>query len=339
MKIAIDAMGGDFAPQATVAGAVRAARETSAEIILVGVEAMLRAELSKVEGGVPENVSVRHASQVIECTEPPTLALRSKKDSSIVVACRLVRDGEADAVVTAGSTGAAVVASKVILRTLPGVNRPAIATFLPNPKGVTVLLDAGANADCRPGHLYQFAVMGSIFSHHVLGVPNPSIGLLNIGAESSKGNELTRAAHALLEKHNNTLNFLGNSEGNDLYTGRVDVVVCDGFVGNVILKVCEGLAGSVTNLLRQELTRGLASKLGGFLMKQGLLRFRNKIDYEEYGGAPLLGVQGTVTICHGRSSSRAIANAVNEAERAVARGINDHIVEALANGVCGEPDQ
>ena len=336
LKIAIDAMGGDFAPQATVEGAVRAARITSADIVLVGVESVLRDELVRVEGGVPPNVTVRHASQIIDCNEPPTLALRRKKDSSLVVACRLVRDGEADAVVTAGSTGAALVGSKVILRTLPGVNRPAIAAFLPNPKGVTVLLDVGANVDCRPSHLYQFGVMGRIFAQHVLGVPNPSVGLLNIGEEAAKGNELTRAAHALFEEHADQLHFIGNSEGNELYTGRVDVVVCDGFVGNVILKVCEGLAGSISNMLRHEMTRGLISKLGVLLSKRGIMRFRNKVDYEEYGGAPLLGVQGTVTICHGRSSAKAIANAVTEAERAVARGINGHIVAALANSTVQE---
>lgn len=338
MRIAIDAMGGDFAPQATVDGAVRAARSSSTEILLVGPEDTLREKLAEVKDGAPQNISVRHASQVIKSTEVPTLALRRKKDASIVVACRLVRNGQADAVVTAGSTGAALVGAKIILRTLPGVDRPAIATFLPNPKGVTVLMDVGANADCRPRHLYQFAVMGRIFSQYVLGVPNPSVGLLNIGEESGKGNELTRAAYKLFEKHRDQLYFLGNTEGNNLYTGHVDVVVCDGFVGNVILKVCEGLAVSMGNLLKQELTRSVASRLGCLLSRRSLQRFRNKIDYEEYGGAPLLGVQGTVTICHGKSSPRAIANAIHEAERAVARGINDQIIKALADSEVEETE-
>jgi len=330
MRIAIDAMGGDYAPEATVAGAVDAARNTSSEIVLVGIESVLDRELGRVDGTVPENVTVRDASDLIDPGEPPTLALRRKKNASIFVACRLVRRGEADAVVTAGSTGVALVASKVVLRTLSGVDRPVIGTFLPNPKGVTVLLDVGANVDCRPRHLYQFAVMGRMFAQHALGVPNPTVGLLNIGEEAGKGNELSRAVHALLDERADELNFCGNCEGTDLYTGRIDVVVCDGFVGNIILKVSEGLAGSMAALLRRELGRDWLSRMGMVVSRKGLRSFRKKIDYEEYGGAPLLGVRGVVIICHGRSSLRAIANAVHEAERAVARKINDHIVEALA---------
>ncbi len=326
-------MGGDFAPQATVAGAVRAARETASELVLTGVESVLKGELNRIEGGVPSNVSVQHAADIVDPAEPPTLALRRKKNASIFVACRLVRNGEADAVVTAGSTGAALVASKVVLRSLPGVDRPAIATFLPNPKGVTLLLDVGANVDCRPRHIYQFAVMGRMFARHTLGVPNPAVGLLNIGEEAGKGNEMSRAAHTLLKAHEDELNFRGNCEGTDLYTGYADVVVCDGFVGNVILKVCEGLGSSMAGLLHRELNQNLMSRMGIVLSRKALKSFREKIDYEEYGGAPLLGVQGVVIICHGKSSWRAIYNAVHEAERAVARKINEHIVEALANGV------
>jgi len=333
MKIAIDAMGGDYAPQATVAGAVQAARETAAEIVLVGIESVLEGELGRVEGGIPGNISIHHAADLIDPGDPPTIALRRKKNASIFVACRLVRRGEAEAVVTAGSTGAALVASKVVLRALPGVDRPAIATYLPNPKGVTILLDVGANVDCRPRHLYQFAVMGRMFSKQALGVPNPTVALLNIGEEAGKGNELSRSAHALLDSRGEELNFAGNCEGTELYTGHIDVVVCDGFVGNVILKVCEGLGSSMASLLRRELGRNMLSRVGIVFSRKGLKSFREKIDYEEYGGAPLLGVQGVVIICHGRSSSRAISNAVHEAERAVARKINEHIVEALANGV------
>lgn len=339
MRIAIDAMGGDFAPQATVAGAVRAARQTSSEIVLVGIESVLKENLERVEGGAPANIIIHHAPDMIESTEVPTLALRRKKNASISVACRLVHRGEADAVVTAGNTGAALVAAKVVLRSLPGVDRPAIATFLPNPKGVTVLLDAGANVDCRPHHLYQFAVMGRMFAQHTLGVPNPTVGLLNIGEEKGKGNELSRAAYTLLDSCADELNFLGNCEGTELYTGHVDVVVCDGFVGNVILKVCEGLGSSIVTLLRRELSQSLLSRISTILSKKSLKKFRKKIDYEEYGGAPLLGVQGVVIICHGKSSLRAIANAVQEAERAVARKINDHIVEALAKGMSAGAEQ
>jgi len=333
MRIAIDAMGGDFAPQATVAGAIRAARKTSSEIVLVGVESVLERELDGVEGGVPDNVTIHHAPDIIESSEAPALALHRKKNTSISVACRLVHRGEADAVVTAGNTGAALVATKVVLRSLPGVDRPAIATFLPNPKGVTVLLDVGANVDCRPRHLYQFAVMGRMFAQRTLGVPNPTVGLLNIGEEAGKGNELSRVAHTLLEARADDLNFFGNCEGTELYTGHVDVVVCDGFVGNVILKVSEGLGSSLMSLLRRELSQNLSSRMGIVLSRKGLKSFRKKIDYEEYGGAPLLGVQGVVIICHGKSSLRAIAHAVHEAERAVARKINEHIVEALAQGM------
>jgi glycerol-3-phosphate acyltransferase PlsX len=321
-------MGGDHAPGALVEGAVLAARETRSELILVGDEKRIGRELAKYEDK-PENLSVRHCSEWIEMNESPVTALRSKKDASVLVGMRIVKTDEADAIVTAGNTGAATVASKTVLHTLEGFDRPAIAASILNPTGYTVFLDVGANVDCKPRHLLQFALMGSVYARVILGVENPKVGLLSVGEEEAKGNELTKAAHKLLDEKGEALNFIGNVEGGDLFTGKVNVVVCDGFTGNIVLKSGEALAASFARLLRSEFSGDMISTLGAVLTRSALGRFKKKIDYSEHGAAPLLGVQGVVLICHGHSSQKAIKNAIFAAERALSRNLNAQILDSL----------
>ena len=321
-------MGGDYAPSAPVAGALLAAQETRSELLLVGDAKRIGRELEKVEER-PDNLSVEPASEWIEMGESPVTALREKKDASILVGMRTVKSAAADAIVTAGNTGAATVASKIVLHTLPGTDRPAIAVRILNPTGFTVFLDVGANVDCKPRHLLQFAIMGSVYARVILGVANPRVGLLSVGSEDSKGNEVTKAAHKLLSEKEEALNFLGNVEGSDLFRGEVDVVVCDGFTGNIVLKSGEALAASFETLLRTELSSDVLGSVGGILTRRALRRFKGKIEYSEHGAAPLLGVQGVVLICHGHSSPAAIKNAIFAAERSLSRNLNAEIVAAL----------
>jgi len=327
-RIAIDSMGGDHAPAALVEGAVLAARETRSELILVGDKKRVERELGKFEDK-PENLSVQHCSEYVEMGESPVTALRNKKDASILVGMRVIKGDAADAIVTAGNTGAATVASKTVLHTLAGVERPAIAASILNPTGYTVFLDVGANVDSKPRHLLQFAAMGSVYARVILGVENPNVGLLSVGAEEGKGNELTKAAYKLFEEKGERLNFIGNVEGGDLFTGKVNVVVCDGFTGNIVLKSGEALAASFARLLRREFSGDIASRLGGVFTHGALGRLKRKIDYSEHGAAPLLGVQGVVLICHGHSSQKAIKNAIFAAEKALSRNLNAHIVTSL----------
>ncbi len=311
-RIALDAMGGDHAPMEIVRGARDAAYELGVHIILVGDQEKIQRELDgDAAGGL---ISIVHAPEVVEMDEHPVNAIRKKKNSSIGVATQLVKEGTADAVVSAGNTGAQMASSLFILGRIAGVDRPAISTLLPTAGGVVALLDVGANVDCRPQHLKQFAVMGSLYAEKVLGLPNPRVGLLNIGAEETKGNELTLAAYQLLKEAE--INFVGNVEGRDLFLGTSDVAICDGFVGNVVLKSAESLAMSILGMFQQELGR-LEDILGRERIMHIMSGFKRRMDYAEYGGAPLLGVDGVSVISHGSSRARAIKNAVRVAKETV----------------------
>jgi phosphate acyltransferase len=328
MRIAVDAMGGDHAPREIVEGTLRAARELPGvdRLFLVGLEAQIRAVAPS--GPWPECVEIVAASEVVGMHDPPAQAVRRKRDSSISRAVDLVKEGRADAVFSAGSTGAAVAAATLKLRTLPGVLRPAIATVLPGPQTPWVLLDAGAVTDCSAEMLFQFAVMGAVYAREILGLPNPSVGLMSIGGEESKGNEITKEAYGLLKA--STVNFKGNVEGHDLYQGRVDVVVCDGFVGNVILKTSEAVAHYIGRRLKEELTRGPIRALGALLVRPGLMAIRKQSDPANYGGAPLLGVNGISIIGHGGSNARAVYNGIRVAGEAIRHGVNRLIMSGVA---------
>lgn len=306
MSIAVDAMGGDFGPAVIVEGAVAASREKGLEIILVGHEEILQKELEKLHAkDLP--ISIKKATQVIEMDESPADAIRKKKDSTIKVALELVKSGAASAIVSAGNSGATLAASTITLGRMHSV-RPAIATVMPTLKDPVVLIDVGANVDCKPHHLCQFGIMGSVFSQSVLSMENPSVGLLSIGEEDYKGNIQVKKAYELLEKSG--LNFIGNVEGRDVFKGNVNVIVCDGFVGNICLKLSEGLAESIIQMLKREIQGDVSAKLGYIFSKSAFRRFGKRIDYSEYGGAPLLGINGIVIICHGKSSSKAVKNAI-----------------------------
>jgi glycerol-3-phosphate acyltransferase PlsX len=326
VKIAVDAMGGDDAPFSAVKGALDACEAFAVEIILVGDEAAIKAALSAY-GKTPPAISIVHTPTRIEMGESP-LNVRRKKDASICVATEKVKSGEAVAVISAGNSGASMAAAFFILGPIPGIDRPAIATMLPTLKGTAILIDAGANVDCKPKHLAAFAVMGDVYARDVLGIAKPKVGLLNIGEEDSKGNELTKEAFLLLKSA--PVHFIGNVEGKELYAGDADVVVCDGFVGNIVLKVSEGLAETITQFLKKEIMSSTLGKLGGLLLKPAFRRFKTKIDYAEYGGAPLLGVNGISIISHGRSSPKAIKNAIRVAKESFEKGVNRHIQEEIA---------
>ena len=328
MRVAVDAMGGDNAPRAVVDGCVQAVARYPQleEMILVGDETALQAELDRL-GGRPDKVRIVHASQVVGMGESPAHALRRKRDSSIARAVDLVRDGEARAIVSAGNTGAAVAATKIKLRTLAAVERPAIATVLPSPRGGFVLIDAGANIDCKPDHLLQFAVMGNIYAREILHRPAPRVGLLSIGEEEAKGNELTREAFRMLERA--AINFVGNVEGRRLFSEPPDVVVCDGFVGNVVLKTSESVATALQTWLKTELTTNPLRMLGALLSRGAYKSIARTSDYAEYGGAPLLGVNGACIIAHGASSPMAIRNAVRVAIEFESHHVSDRINEEV----------
>lgn len=325
MRIALDAMGGDYAPTEIVAGAVEAAKNSKLDIVLVGEETLLTAELKKYPP--LSNISIYHATQTIHMDEEPTAALRKKKDASIVVATKLVRDKYADAVVSAGSTGAQMVSSLMVLGRIKGIKRPAIATVFPTLKGGKLLLDVGANASCKPINLVQFAVMGSIYAERILNIDNPKVALLNIGKEETKGNPLVQETFQMLKKEK--LNFIGNIEPREVPYGEADVIVCDGFVGNVVLKFAEGLAGALFSLIKDEINKNLARKIGGALVLPGLKEIKKSMDYAEYGGAPLLGVEGVSIICHGSSKAKAIKNAIFVAEKCVANNFVKEVSEAI----------
>ncbi|MFH1683534.1 MAG: phosphate acyltransferase PlsX [Candidatus Margulisiibacteriota bacterium] len=314
VRIALDAMGGDFAPAEIVKGAVLASQQLpNSEIILVGDPDKVGRELKKYKhkGKLP----VVAASEVIEMDEHPAQAVKNKKDASINVAVSLVKEGRADAIVSAGNTGALMAASLFKLGRIPGIERPAIAGEFPLPAGKVILLDIGANVDCKPKHIQQFALMGSLYAKHTMHIDNPRVGLLNIGEEKEKGNELTREAWSLLKAL--PINFIGNVESKDILKGKADVIVCDGFVGNLILKFGESLGVSIFQMLKSELSKGVMSKIGLAFLLPALLRLKKKLTYDDYGGAPMLGIAGTVFKAHGRSKSPAIKNAIRETVEAV----------------------
>ena len=334
MKIALDAMGGDYAPHAIVEGAVGAAREFGTEIVLVGDEETIRAALRKHHtDGLA--LSVQHASQQVTMAESPASVIRKKRDSSIWVATSMVKKGEASAIVSAGNTGAAMAVALFVLGPLEGVERPAIATLLPTLTGAAVLIDVGANVDCKPDHLFQFGAMGYVYAKEMLGISTPRVGLLSIGEEDAKGNDLTREAFKKLKEAG--MGFVGNVEGRDLYSGNADVIVCDGFIGNVALKVSEGLAETLVQFLKLEIGASAWGRVGALFLRSAFARFKKKIDYAEYGGAPLLGVNGISVICHGRSTAKAIKNAVRLAEGAASRGLDRHIKTQIAYCLQGMP--
>lgn len=321
--VAVDVMGGDHAPSHEVAGAVMAARRWQIPIILVGQADQINQELAchKIES---LDISVQQASEVVGMRDSASDAVRKKKDSSIRVAFDMVKNGEAHAIVSTGNSGATMAAGMFVLKRIPGIERPAIATIVPNLKDQTVILDVGGNVDCKPAHLVQFAHMGSVFARQALGKKQPRVALLSNGEELSKGNELTRETHSLLV--NSMLNYAGYVEGRDIYNGSVDVVVCDGFVGNVVLKVSEGLADALGRMLRKEFKGKFMARLGYLLARPALASFRKKVDYAEYGGAPLLGIKGTAMICHGSSSPRAIMNAIRMAYDSETRQVTAQLV-------------
>lgn len=340
MKVAIDAMGGDFAPREIILGAIEALKVVSCEIVLVGDQELIEQELKKQ--GVSSNgaITVHHASEVITMHDHPGAAVRKKKDASVVVATKLVKDGTCDVVISAGSTGAAVAAALFGLGRIQGIERPSIATPIPNHTGTTVLLDSGANVDSKPKHLVQSAIMGSIYTEYVLNIKDPGVGLLNIGEEETKGNELTLATYPLLQQLK-TIRFIGNIEGRDVFRGNVDVVVCDGFVGNVVLKVGEGFAKTILQLIKEAIkASGLLTKIASLMILPALKKLKKKMDYAEYGGAPLLGVNGGFIICHGSSKARAIKNAIRVAHEFSEKKVVEHIRESLAKeGACTHDEE
>jgi glycerol-3-phosphate acyltransferase PlsX len=327
ITIALDAMGGDFAPAHPVAGAVMAAREFGAHILLVGRAPEIEAELAKhASRGLP--LEIVHASEVVGMDESPVTAFRRKKDSSIRVAATLVRDGRAHGVVSAGNTGAVMATVKMVCGVLEGVERPALCAVVPNLGGLSVWLDVGANVDCRPDHLVQFALMGHLYAREVLGISQPRVGLMSIGEEDTKGNEVTREAFRTLKEM--PVNFIGNVEGRDIFNGKADVIVCDGFIGNVSLKAVESAAEAIMHFMREEIGKSMRAKVGYLLARPAFRAFRKKVDYAEYGGVPLLGVQGACIICHGGSSARAMKNAVRVTLDFVGNRVNDRIHDAIA---------
>jgi len=328
LTIAVDAMGGDHAPKSEVEGAIQAVQALNVKVILVGIESVVRKELELYPEAASLPIEVYHASEVITMDDSAAKAVRTKKDSSIRVAARLHREGVVQGVVSAGNTGAAMATAKMVHGMVRGVDRPALATPLPTVKGTpVVVLDVGANVDSSPEMLAQFAVMGSVYSRIIFHNPNPRVGILSIGEEEHKGNELTKAATPLLK--NLPIQFVGNVEGRDIYSGDVDVVVCDGFIGNVVLKVSEGLVEMIRTMLREALTATVTRKVGAALSKAAYQELRQRVDYSEYGGVPLLGVKGVNFICHGRSNANAMKNAIRVAAEFAEGHINEKIEEEL----------
>ncbi|MEZ4653624.1 MAG: phosphate acyltransferase PlsX [Candidatus Eisenbacteria bacterium] len=336
-RVALDAMGGDRAPESVVQGAIDAAAHfhDDLEVVLVGDENAIGCYLPATEAQ-RLGIEIVHTSESIGMGESATTSYRKKRDSSIAVGIKLLGERRVDAFVSAGNTGAVVTASLLGLGRIKGVHRPAILTIVPTHHGQCLMLDVGANSDTKPAHLYQFAIMGRVYAQSVSGIPEPTIGLLNIGEESSKGSDLAQAAFKMLTECPGNLNFVGNVEGRDILKGTVDVVVCDGFTGNVILKFAESVVGMVVGAIRSELKRSLKFKLGALLLKPVFARVRSRLNYEEYGGAPLLGVDGVVVICHGSSSAKAIRNALRVAASGAREGIDAKIAEELSRELLRE---
>ena len=335
MKIAVDVMGTDYGPKELVLGAVNAVKAYDCETVLVGDEKVIKELLVKYHADKDERITVHHASEVIEMSEHPAIAVKSKKDASIVVAARLLRNKECDALVSSGSTGAAVAAALFGVGRIKGVERPAIATPIPSLTGTTVVLDSGAKVDAKPEHMKQSAIMGTVYAEKILKMSAPRVGLLNIGEEETKGNEVALATYPLLKKER-TIKFIGNVEGRDINKGTVDVVVCDGFVGNVVLKFGEGLAKAIMTMVKEAILKGgILAKLGGLLIKPALKGLKKRLDPAEYGGALLLGIRAPFIICHGSSKAKAITNAIRVAmdfaEQDVVSIIAQRIAESKRN--------
>lgn len=328
MKIIVDAMGGDRAPREIVKGCVQAVHNVDAEIILCGKEELIRKELKRFfyRGS---KITIHNATEVITNDDIPTKAIKSKKDSSMVVGLSLLKDGKGDIFISAGNTGALMTGALLLVERIKGVDRPALAPLIPSYRGPVLLIDGGSNTNCKPENLLQFAIMGSIYMKTVVGIENPRVGLVNIGSEESKGNELTKNTFALLQESN--LNFIGNIEGRDIPLGNVDVAVCDGFIGNVILKVIEGMGKAVSKLLREEIKKGFFSSIGQVFMYSALKRIKEKMDYTEYGGALYLGIEKAVIKCHGSSNATAIKKAIKQAENFVKNRTIENIKQNLIN--------
>ncbi len=338
MRIALDAMGGDYGPEELIAGAILALEETELELTLVGDESAIGVCLEKLNPVDPvmERIQVLHTTEVVEMGESPVDAIRKKKNSSVMLAFDLVKKGEAAAAVSAGNSGATLAAGIRKLGRIKNISRPGIASVFPTLKKPVVMMDVGANVDCRPQHLFQFALMASAFSS-VYDMEVPRVGILSIGEETGKGNQLVKETFSLLEQ--SSLNFIGNVEGRDIFQGNVDVIVCDGFVGNICLKVSEGLVEASTQMLREGIMSSSIAKLGYLLARPVFRRIKKRVDYAEYGGAPLLGLDGTGIICHGKSSSVAIKNAILVAQQTVKNQVNKKIIASLAeNAVAPKVD-
>lgn len=326
MRIAVDGMGGDYAPYVVVEGAISAVREYGFEVVIVGDRSKIERELSKFPS-VPSGITVHHASEIIDMHDPGAASVRAKKDSSICVSTDLAKDGKVSAVVSAGNTAACVSAAMLSMRRLEGVERPGIAVLVPSLKGPVLMIDVGATINPEPNHLLGFGIMGEVYSKHIMGKKDPVIGLLNIGEESSKGPDFLKETHRLMGL--SKLNFQGNAEGKDIFAGKFDVVVCDGYTGNVVLKVAESIAYIISLFIKDELKKNPLRLIGGILSSPAFEAVKKQIDYAEYGGAPLLGVNGICIIAHGRSSSKAIKNAIRVAGEFVEHQVNRHIVETL----------
>jgi len=330
--IALDAMGGDFAPANPVAGAILAARELGSRVLLVGREEEIERELRR-HGARDASLSVVHASEAVAMDEAPAQALRRKKDSSLRVAANLVQEGKADALVSAGNSGAVMATAMFVLGTMAGVDRPALAAVVPNRKGATVWLDVGANVDSKPQHIHQWAIMAHIYAKNILGIASPRVGLLSNGEEAGKGNDVVKETFKLLQE--SRINFIGNVEGHDIFNGTTDVIVCDGFTGNVSLKAVESATETLFHFLKQEFARSWRTRLGYLLSRPAFKGFRKRVDYAEFGGVPLLGVKGATIISHGRSSPRAIRNAIRVAGEVVENRVNDQILKEIEESAHG----
>ncbi len=330
LRVALDAMGGDNAPAVEVEGAVAACREFGIPVTLVGDQERLTAELARhTTDGL--DIDIFHASEVVGMHDSASDAVRKKRNSSVRLAFELVKEGKACAAVSAGNSGATMAAGMFVLRRIKGIERPAIAQVFPTLKGMTLVLDVGGNVDCKPIHLAQFAILGEVYARYAMGIANPTVGLLSNGEEDSKGNELTRETNGILRS--TSLNYAGYVEGRDIFKGTVDVVVCDGFVGNVVLKLSEGLADAAGQMLKREIMKSWVSKLGGLFVRGAFKRFKKIVDYAEYGGAPLLGINGVGMICHGGSNVKAIKNAIRFTHEYAQSGVTEHVVEKLSENI------
>jgi len=326
MRIGVDGMGGDHAPSVVVRGVIDAAREFGFDIVVAGPRDLLEKEFKRHKN-VPKNIEIAHASEVVGMDEAAAISVRKKRDSSINVLVNLAKEGKVDAIFSAGNTGAMVCAATLGLRLLEGVERPGIAIIFRGLEGTAMLVDVGANIVAKPNHLLQYAIMCDAYSRYILQKKNPSIGLLNVGEEETKGTDFVKETHQLLSA--SKLNFIGNIEGRHIFDAKVDVIVCDGFIGNAVLKVSEGISEAIAALLRREINKNIIRKIAGFMCLPAFKALKKDLDYTEYGGAPLLGVDGICIIGHGRSNSKAIKNAIRVAGEFAKQQVNQHIVEAI----------